>query len=110
MQEKNVDIELARAEAREVALGNMLDEGRVLEDVDGLASDEVDVLLVVLHAGDVVGQSGALLTAVVGGVVAEQVGDLGAVGRVLVDAQLDVAAELKNRYLFDKKRVKFTCS
>ena len=84
----------AHVEHFEPTFHDALDEGGVLDDVDGLAGDEVDVLLVVLHAGHVVGQGGALLTAIVRRKVAEQVGDFGAVGGVLVDAELDVAAEL----------------
>ena len=67
-----------------------------LDNVDRFTGDEVDVLLVVLHAGDVVCKSGAFFTAIVGGVVAEQVGDFDAIGWVLMDTQLDVAAELNN--------------
>ena len=48
-------------------------------------------LLAVLHAADVVGEGGALLAAVVRRVVAQQLGDLEAVGLVFVDSELDTA-------------------
>lgn len=40
------------------------DKSGVLDNVDRFTSDEVDVLLVVLHSGDIVGQGGALFTAI----------------------------------------------
>merc|ERR1719218_444301 len=58
----------------------------------GLAGDVVDVLLVLLNAGDVVLEGGHLL-ARLGGVVAKELGELAAVLRILVDAELEVLAE-----------------
>eukprot|EP00959_Pyramimonas_sp_CCMP1952_P094284 1972302-Pyramimonas_sp.AAC.1 len=69
-----------------------LNEGGVLHSLAGLAGDVVDVLLALLHAGDVV-LEGGLLLARLGGVVAQQVSQLGAVLGVLVDAELEVLAE-----------------
>merc|ERR1719498_92680 len=76
----------------EAALLELLDEGGVLHSLAGLAGDVVDVLLVLLHAGDVVLEGGHLLTGL-GGVVAEELGELGAVLGILVDAELEVVAE-----------------
>mmetsp|Transcript_17764 Transcript_17764/g.57462 ORF Transcript_17764/g.57462 Transcript_17764/m.57462 type:complete len:716 (-) Transcript_17764:251-2398(-) len=69
-----------------------LEEGGVLHGLLALARDVVDVLLALLHAGHVV-LEGGLLLARLGGVVAEEVRELGAVLRVLVDAELEVLAE-----------------
>ena len=70
-------------------------EGGVLDNVNRFTSDEVDIFLVVLHSGDIVGQGGALFTAIMGWVVSEQVGDLGTVGGIFMDTEFDVATELK---------------
>ena len=78
----------------ESALCDALDESRVFDDLDRFAGDEVDVLLAVLHARHVVGQGRALLAIIVRRVIPKQLRDLGAVGRVFVDTQLDVSAEL----------------
>ena len=56
----------AHVEDLEATFDDALDEGRVLDNVDGLAGDEVNVLLVVLHAGDIVGEGGSFFAAVVG--------------------------------------------
>merc|ERR1711963_1194524 len=70
-----------------------LHEGGGSDDLLALPSDVVDVLLVLLHPGDVVGE-GAHLVPTGGGVVTEVAGQLLPVGGVLVDAQLEVLAEL----------------
>mmetsp|Transcript_36274 Transcript_36274/g.82669 ORF Transcript_36274/g.82669 Transcript_36274/m.82669 type:complete len:537 (-) Transcript_36274:669-2279(-) len=77
----------------EVALAEGLKEGSVLEGLLGLTGDVVDHLLVLLHARDVVLEGGLVLTGL-GGVEAEELGELGAVGGVLVDAELEVLREL----------------
>src|SRR3569833_1925852 len=69
-----------------------VEEGRLGDGLDGLARDVVHVLLVLGHARDVVGQR-RLLVARLGRVEAQQLGQGGAVLRVLVDAQLDVLGE-----------------
>jgi len=76
----------------EVLLLEGVEEGRPLDSLEGLASDVVDLLLVLLHAGDVVGEGGGLVTGL-GGLEAEQLGKGLAVLGVLVDTQLDVLAE-----------------
>ena len=58
-----------------------------------LTGDVVDVLLALGHARDVVLERGHLVAAL-GRVVHEQLGQLGAVAAVLVDAQLEVLREL----------------
>mmetsp|Transcript_6459 Transcript_6459/g.16731 ORF Transcript_6459/g.16731 Transcript_6459/m.16731 type:complete len:555 (+) Transcript_6459:414-2078(+) len=70
----------------------LLQEGAVLHRGAALASDVVDGLLLLLHARDVVLQAGHLVAAL-GGVVAQQLRQLGAVLAVLVNAQLEVLAE-----------------
>merc|ERR1719261_233787 len=76
-----------------VALLALLDERRRLDGLLGLAGDVVDVLLRLGHARDVVLER-RLLVARLGRVVHEELGELGAVARVLVDAELDVLAKL----------------
>merc|ERR1719298_126973 len=76
-----------------IALLALLDEGRGLHRLLRLAGDVVDVLLRLGHARDVVLERG-LLVAGLGGVEHQQLRELGAVARVLVDAELDVLAEL----------------
>jgi hypothetical protein len=76
----------------EVLALEALEERRVLDGLAALAGDKVDVLLVLLHALDVVTQRRHLFGGL-GRVVAQQVGELGAVGRVLVHAELDVLRE-----------------
>merc|ERR1712070_745562 len=76
-----------------VALLALLDEGGGLHGLLGLASDVVEVLLRLGHARDVV-LEGRLLVAALGRVEHQQLRELGAVARVLVDAELDVLAEL----------------
>ena len=71
----------------------LFDEGGVLHCLAGLAGDVVDAGLVLLHASHIVLEASLLLTAL-GGVVAEQVGQLLSVLAVLVDAQLQVLAEV----------------
>lgn len=67
-------------------------EGRLSDGLDGLAGDVVHVLLVLGHAGDVVGEGGGLVAGL-GGLVAEELGQGRAVLGVLVDTKLDVLAE-----------------
>ncbi|WVZ83180.1 hypothetical protein U9M48_030351 [Paspalum notatum var. saurae] len=69
-----------------------LQERRVLHGLSTLAGDVVDVLLPWLHPRDVVLEAGHLLAAL-RRVVPQQVRELGAVLRVLVDPQLDVLGE-----------------
>merc|ERR1712224_681623 len=76
-----------------VALLAALDERRRLHLLLRLAGDVVDVLLRLGHPRDVVLEA-RLLVAALGRVVAEQLGELGAVARVLVDAELDVLRKL----------------
>ena len=76
-----------------VAALGLLEEGGALELLDGLAGDVVDALLALLHARDVVLEARRLVLRL-GAAVAEELGHLGAVGGVLVDAELDVLAEL----------------
>merc|ERR1719298_47194 len=76
-----------------IALLALLDEGRGLHRLLRLAGDVVDVLLRLGHARDVVLERG-LLVARLGRVEHEQLRELGAVARVLVDAELDVLAKL----------------
>merc|ERR1719261_970370 len=76
-----------------VALLALFDEGRRLDGLLGLAGDVVDVLLRLGHARDVVLER-RLLVARLGRVEHEQLAQLGAVARVLVDAELDVLAKL----------------
>ena len=70
----------------------LLQERRALHRLARLAGDVVDRLLALLHPRDVVLER-RLLLARLGRVVAEQVGELGAVGGVLVDAELEVLGE-----------------
>ncbi len=67
-------------------------EGRLLDGLEGLASDVVDVLLVLRHAGDVIRERGHLVTGL-GGVEAQQLGKEVAVLGVLVDTELEVLGE-----------------
>ena len=67
-------------------------EGRLLDGVEGLASDVVHLLLVLGHAGDIVGEGGGLVTRL-GGWEAEELGEGLAVLSILVDTELDVLAE-----------------
>ena len=69
-----------------------LEEGAGLDGALGLAGDVVDTGLLVVHAADVVVEAGHLLAGL-GGVVTQELGNLGAVGRVLVDAELEVLGE-----------------
>merc|ERR1712144_84385 len=77
----------------EPALLELLDEGSGLDGLLGLTSDVVDVLLLLLHAGNVLLEGGHLL-ARLGGVEPEKLSELGAVLAVLVDAELEDLAEL----------------
>lgn len=69
-----------------------VEEGRLGDGLDRLTSDVVHVVLVLRHAGDVVGERGELI-ARLGGVESEELGkDLAVLG-VLVDAELEVLGE-----------------
>jgi len=59
----------------------------------GFSGDEVDVLLVLLHAGDVILEGSHFLTTL-GGVVTEEFRELGTIGGIFVDTQLKVLSEL----------------
>ncbi|KAI3479872.1 hypothetical protein L1887_58069 [Cichorium endivia] len=78
----------------EALLLEALQEGRVADRGERLAGEVEDlvVLAVLGHAGDVVLERGLLL-ARLGRVEAEELGELGAVGGVLVDAELEVLAK-----------------
>mmetsp|Transcript_77935 Transcript_77935/g.170723 ORF Transcript_77935/g.170723 Transcript_77935/m.170723 type:complete len:651 (-) Transcript_77935:325-2277(-) len=82
----------------EALLAEGLQEGGGSDSGDALASDVVDVVLALLHAVDVLLQAD-LLIARLGGVPPQELGDLGAVGGVLVHAQLQALAELLVEFL-----------
>merc|ERR1712017_15859 len=71
----------------------LLDERGRLDSLLRLTGDVVDVLLLLLHASHVVLERGHLVTGL-GGVVPQELGELGAVLAVLVDTELEVLAEL----------------
>ena len=83
----------AHVEDFESSLLDSLDEGRVGDGLATLAGDVVDLLLVLLHAADVVLERRRLFSGR-GSVISQQLGQLLPVGRVLVDAELDVLLEL----------------
>ena len=85
---------LAHVEHLESSFSHSLDKSRVFDNFDRFSSNEVDVLLTVLHARNVVGKGGALFAAIMWRIITQELGDLEAVGRVLVDSELDVTAEL----------------
>ncbi|KAH3670932.1 hypothetical protein OGAPHI_000643 [Ogataea philodendri] len=67
-------------------------EWRILNSLDGLTSDVVDVLLVLWHSGDVVGQRSQLVRRFCG-VESQQLSQSWSVLLILVDTQLDVLGE-----------------
>merc|ERR1712072_1646503 len=69
---------VSHEEHLEPALLELLDEGSGLNGLLGLTSDVVDVLLLLLHAGNVLLEGGHLL-ARLGGVEPEKLSELGAV-------------------------------
>merc|ERR1712017_39494 len=71
----------------------LLDEWSRLDSGLRLPGDVIDVLLLLLHASDVVLEGSHLVTRL-GGEVAEKLSELGAVLGVLVDTELEVLAEL----------------
>ena len=75
-----------------VLLLEAVEEGGAGDGLEGLAGDVVHLLLVLGHAGDVVGEGGHLVAGL-GGVVAQQLGQGLAVLGVLVHTKLDVLAE-----------------
>merc|ERR1719394_2327040 len=74
-------------------LAQALQEGRGGDSRDALAGDVVDVVLSLLHAVNVLLEADQLVPGL-GGVEAQQLGNLGAVGGVLMDAKLEALAEL----------------
>merc|ERR1719506_301282 len=76
----------------------LLDERGRLDSLLRLTGDVVDVLLLLLHASHVVLERGHLVTGL-GGVVPQELSELGAVLAVLVDTELEVLAELLERLL-----------
>merc|ERR1719326_1195646 len=84
---------VGEVEHLEATLLKLLDEGGGLHSLLRLTGDVVDVLLLLLHAGNVLLKAGHLL-ARLGGVVAHELSELGTVLGVLVDAELEVLAEL----------------
>jgi hypothetical protein len=69
-----------------------VEEGRLLNGLDGLTGDEVNVLLVLGHSGDVVLEGGKLVGRL-GGVVSQELGKSLSVLGVLVDTELEVLGE-----------------
>merc|ERR1712066_607771 len=74
-------------------LPKVLQEGRGRNGSDAFACDVVDVVLALLHAVHVLLEA-YLLIARLGGVETQELSDFGAVGGVLVDAELQALAEL----------------
>lgn len=70
-----------------------LDEGTVGDGTSALAGDVVDLLLVLFHTFDVFLEGDEVITAL-GSVESEELGELGSVGLVLVDSELQVLGEL----------------
>merc|ERR1719271_431747 len=84
---------VGEVEHLEATLLELLNEGGRLHSLLRLTSDVVDVLLLLLHARNVLLKAGHLL-ARLGGVVAHELSELGTVLRILMDAELEVLAEL----------------
>jgi hypothetical protein len=76
----------------EVLLLESVKEWRLLDGLEGLASDVVHVLLVLWHASNVVREGSDVITGL-GGVVSEELGKSLAVLSILVDTELDVLGE-----------------
>merc|ERR1719474_1798041 len=70
-----------------------LNESRSSDNFLGLSSDVVDVLLVLLHPGDIISQGTEFISGS-GSVISQVSGKLLPVGGVLVDTKLQVLAEL----------------
>ena len=70
-----------------------LEERRRLDGTLRLASDVVDSGLLVVHTAHVVFERSHLVTTL-GRVVTQELGNLGTVGRILVDTELEVLAEV----------------
>ena len=77
----------------ESSLLDSLDEGGIGDGLSALAGDVVDLLLILLHAANVVLERRQLFSGG-GRVISQQLGQLLPVGRVLVDTELDVLGEL----------------
>lgn len=69
-----------------------IEERRLFDSLERLAGDEVNVLLVLGHASDVVGERGHLVAGL-GGVEAKELGEGSTVLRILVDTKLEVLGE-----------------
>mmetsp|Transcript_7064 Transcript_7064/g.6414 ORF Transcript_7064/g.6414 Transcript_7064/m.6414 type:complete len:310 (-) Transcript_7064:365-1294(-) len=74
-------------------LAESLDEGTGGHSSDALTGDVIDILLTLLHAVNILLEGHHILTRL-GRLEPQQLGDLIAVGGVLVDAQLEVLREL----------------
>ena len=70
-----------------------LQERRRGRSCNALTCDIIDVVLALLHAVDVLLEGDALVTRL-GCLVAQELGNLDTVGRVLMDTKLDALAEL----------------
>jgi len=82
-----------QVENLEALLLQAFQERRSGNALDGLAGDVVDIFLAFLHAIDVLLQGDGLLAGL-GGLVAKEISDLGTVGGILMDTELQVLAEL----------------
>mmetsp|Transcript_16272 Transcript_16272/g.29323 ORF Transcript_16272/g.29323 Transcript_16272/m.29323 type:complete len:725 (-) Transcript_16272:113-2287(-) len=76
----------------ETLLLKLLKEGGILDGLAALTSNVINILLGLLHTSDVVLETGDLFTRL-GGVVSEEVGQLSAILRVFMNAELEVLAE-----------------
>mmetsp|Transcript_18458 Transcript_18458/g.37458 ORF Transcript_18458/g.37458 Transcript_18458/m.37458 type:complete len:404 (-) Transcript_18458:1041-2252(-) len=69
-----------------------LEEGRSFDGTFGFSSDVIDARLLVVHAADVIIETSHGVSAL-GRMVTEEFGEFGAVGRIFMDAQLEVLRE-----------------
>lgn len=76
----------------ESTLLESLEERRLLQLLLGVSTCVVDTGLILLHARHVIVQRSHLLTAL-GGVVSQKLGNLGSVGGILVNTQLEILRE-----------------
>merc|ERR1719410_1932583 len=76
----------------ESSFGKSFNKSGVFDGVLGFTSDVVDIVLVVLHSGNVVFQRGGLFR--IGGVVSEEFSQLLPLVGVFVDTEFDVLTEL----------------
>jgi hypothetical protein len=70
-----------------------LEERRRLHSLLRFASDKVDSRLLIVHVRDIVLQRSHFIATLVG-VVTQKLGKFGTVGRILMDAELDVLAKV----------------